>query len=108
MMDDQKVLENMRQICRQQHERIGEQGICILDLEEENRLLRLQQKELLAQVEARQGRIDDLERWCTHLQKDLDAVTERENIRREKYEMLEKRLGIFFKAARKIKQWLVG
>ena len=63
-------------------------------------------QELVDTMESRQQRIDDLERWCGHLQGLLDAEVAQREEREQQYEKLEKKLGIFFKIARKIKRWL--
>lgn len=106
MHDDQKTINDLRAICRQQYEAIEAQKLHIWDVEEENRVLREQNQELQDTADARQQRIDDLERWCGHLQGLLDVEVAQREEREQQYEKLEKKLGIFFKLARKIKRWL--
>ena len=106
MHDDQKTINDLRAICRQQYEAIEAQKLHIWDVEEENRVLREQNQELQDTADARQQRIDDLERWCGHLQGLLDAEVAQREEREQQYEKLEKKLGIFFKLAQKIKRWL--
>lgn len=106
MHDDQKTINDLRAICRQQYEAIEAQKLHIWDVEEENRVLQEQHQQLLDTIEARQQRIDDLERWCGHLQGLLDAEVAQREEREQQYEKLEKKLGIFFKLARMIKRWL--
>ncbi len=106
MHDDQKTINDLRIICRQQYEAIEAQKLHIWDVEEENRVLQAQHQELLDTIDARQQRIDDLEHWCGHLQGLLDAEVAEREAREQQYQMLEQKLGIFFKIARKIKRWL--
>ena len=51
-------------------------------------------------LEAKTARIDDLERWCAHLQAIIDA-------REARTKQLEKRFGIFYKLARKLARLFV-
>ena len=106
MHDDQKTINDLRAICRQQYEAIEAQKLHIWDVEEENRVLQAENRELVDTLEARTKRIDDLERWCGHLQGLLDEEVARREEWEEAMAKLEKRLGIFFKIARKIKRWL--
>ena len=46
-------------------------------MEEEARLLRIRNQQLQEAVEKHVRRIDDLERWCTHLQRIIDEEAER-------------------------------
>lgn len=106
MHDDQKTITDLRVICRQQYEAIEAQKLHIWDVEEENRVLRQQNETLAETTKQKQARIDDLERWCGHLQSLLDVeIADREE-REAQYQKLEKKLGIFFRIARKIKRWL--
>lgn len=68
---------SLEQICRQQREEIESRNIQIKDVEEEARLLRIRNQQLQEAVEKHVRRIDDLERWCTHLQRIIDEEAER-------------------------------
>lgn len=106
MHNDDKTINDLRAICRQQYEAIEAQKLHIWDVEEENRVLQAQNRDLREHAEKSQNRVDELERWCTHLQGLLDTEIAEREAREQQYQMLEKKLGIFFRIARRIKQWL--
>ncbi len=102
------MLSSLEQICQQQYEEIEKKKIQIWDVEEENRLLRISRQELLETVDKHVNRIDELERWCTHLQGIIDSEQQKREERERKYQQLERRYGVFFRIARKIKRLVIG
>lgn len=117
--------KDIEEICSKQFELIEEKKLQIWDLEEENRIYLNRLDELAGLLLKRQERIDDLERWCSHLQGIIDKnedkskrVDELEawcghlqaiiDQRNEKCQKLEKRYGIFFKVARKLYRIAAG
>ena len=107
MNNSTNTLSSLEQICRQQYEEIEKKKLQIWDVEEENRLLRICNQRLTEDEEKHLGRIDELERWCTHLQRLLDAEVEKREKRERQYAQLEKRFGVLFRIACKIKKMLV-
>lgn len=108
-MDElQTTVSDLEEICRRQYEEIENKSIQIWDVEEENRILRCSLEEKEKDLEKRIHRIDELEKWCTHLQSIIDRHEADLEKRNRQYQMLEKKLGIFFKIARKLKRWIVG
>ena len=100
MTQIQDTLSQLEQICQQQFEEIENKKLQIWDLEEEVRVLREGKTALEQNLEAKTARIDDLERWCAHLQAIIDA-------REARTKQLEKRFGIFYKLARKLARLFV-
>lgn len=100
MTQIQDRLSQLEQICQQQFEEIENKKLQIWDLEEEVRVLREGNATLEQTMEAKTTRIDDLERWCAHLQAIID-------VREERSKKLEKRFGIFYRLARKIARLFV-
>ena len=94
MNKEQELLANetLEKICRQQYEEIEKKSIQIWDLEEENRVLRNESLAMKEVVDRHLIRIDELEKWCTHLQTNLDKEIKR---------------NIPFRIARKIKRILI-
>lgn len=107
MNDEANVLSSLEQICQQQYEEIAKKKLQIWDVEEENRLLRIRIREMQGTIDKHIKRVDDLERWCGHLQSIIDSETEQREKRERQYQQLEKRFGIFFRIARKIKRLLI-
>jgi len=108
-MDELEItVSDLEEICRRQYEEIENKDLQIWDVEEENRVLRRSLEETEKELEQRLHRIDDLERWCTHLQAIIDRHEADLEKRNQQYQALEKKLGIFFKIARKLKRWIVG
>lgn len=95
MTQIQDTLSQLEQICQQQFEEIENKKLQIWDLEEEVRVLQEGKTALEQTLEAKAARVDDLERWCAHLQAIIDA-------REARTKKLEKRFGIFYKLARKL------
>lgn len=67
----------------------------VWDLEEENRLLNVRTAQLETKLDEKQNRIDDLERWCAHLQGIIDANAEKEAQHRTQMERIKKGWGSF-------------
>lgn len=108
MHEEKNAWSELEEICRQQYEEIEKKKLQLWDVEEENRVLRSSIDEYQKTVEKHVNRIDDLERWCSHLQSIIDKEAEERKKRESQYQMLAERFGIFFKIARKIKRMLVG
>lgn len=101
MEKSQNLLHELETICRQQYEEIEKKKMQLWDMEEENRVMQRCIADHEKKEQELQNRIDDLERWCGHLQ----SIIDKESNRRAKlYEKLEKRFGILFRIARKIKR----
>ncbi len=95
-MDEmKKIVEDLRKICESQYIELEIKKIQLMDVEEENKVLSERVKTLTESAEKDKTRIEDLERWCGHLQGIIDANT-------EKLDKLEKRFGIFYKIAKKL------
>lgn len=108
MEKSQNLLHELETICRQQYEEIEKKKIQLWDMEEENRVMQRCVEDHKKKEQALQNRIDELERWCGHLQGIIDHDAEEKKQRVERYEKMEKRYGIFFKIARKIKRMIFG
>lgn len=108
MNESQNALIELETICRKQYVEIEKKKIQLWDMEEENRVLQHTVERYRETEKKHVDRIDELERWCSHLQGIIDTQAEEKRVREEKYILLEKRFGIFFKIARKIKRMLVG
>lgn len=108
MHEEKNICSELEAICRQQYEEIAKKKLQLWDVEEENRVLHCRIDEYQKTVDKYVDRVNELERWCTHLQGIIDKEMEEKKKRENKYQLLEKRLGIFFKIARKIKRMLVG
>ena len=107
-MDEiKKIVVDLQKICERQYTEIEIKKIQFLDLEEENRVLKDRIKTLQELSEKDMNRIDELERWCGHLQGIIDKNTEENETRIQQYQKLEKRFGVFFKIARKIYRKLI-
>lgn len=107
MNDTANELSSLAEICHQQYDELERKRLQIWDVEEENRLLRIRIQELQGAVDKHMKRVDDLERWCGHLQGIIDAEKEQRETRERQYQQLEQRYGILFRIARKVKRLLV-
>lgn len=92
MEQNQNLLYRLQEICQQQHEEITQKKVQIWDLEEEHRVFDKKLQKLRDELKEKQNRIDELERWCGHLQGEVDKLRRRE--------------GIVYKIGRKIKRIL--
>ena len=108
MEKSQNLLHELESICRQQYEEIEKKKIQLWDMEEENRVMQRCVEDHEKKEVQLQNRIDELERWCGRLQGIIDVEAEEKNRQIERYEALEKRYGILFKIARKIKRMIFG
>ena len=83
-----------------------EKKVQIWDVEEENCLLHIRIREPEREVKKPVNRVNDLERWCGHLQGIIDAETQQREKREQQYQQyqqLEQSFGIFFRIAGKIR-----
>ena len=87
-----ETVSELEQICQQQCEEIEKQKVQIWDLEEELRVLSKKPVARQETIDKQTSRINELEAWCTHLQKSLDK---------------EKDMGILYWNARRIKRMFV-
>ena len=69
MENNQKLLDRLQGICTKQHEEIEQKKVQVWDLEEENRMLRKRVESLLATIDEKERRIEELEEWCRWLEK---------------------------------------
>lgn len=106
MTDLQSDIPELEEICQQQYDEIEKKKMLVWDLEEENRLLNVRTAQLETKLDEKQNRIDDLERWCAHLQGIIDANAEKEAQHRTQMERIKKRLGILCPIAQSVKRWL--
>ena len=108
MEKSQNLLHELETICRQQYEEIEKKKIQLWDMEEENRVMQRCVADHQKKEQELQSRIDELERWCGHLQSIIDRDAVHTKRRVERYEKMEKRFGILFRIARKIKRTIFG
>lgn len=92
MNETQNTSSDLETICQQQYELIERNKVQIWDLEEEARVLRDKTVALQTVIDKQLGRINELEAWCTHLQRCLDQ---------------EKDFSILYKVARRIKRLFI-
>lgn len=123
MSEKSDVFSSLEHVCQQQYLEIEKQKILILDVEEENRLLRRHNQDLLDSIAEKSNEAEALQKWCAHLQEQVDELDElrkwsshlqeqldeqiRKNEEREaRFQRLKKRLGIFYPVMRKFVIWL--
>lgn len=104
MGEVQQVIKNLSEICNHQYKIIEMKNLQISDMEEENRVIQEKINILKDEISAKDATISDLHKWCGHLQGIIDEKEAKEEERRKLYQNLEKRFGILYRIARKIKR----
>lgn len=85
MEHEESRLSALEQICQKQYVQLEKKELQIWDVEEENRVLRIHIQELNKNLDEKKKRVDELERWCSHLQKIIDSETEQREKREREY-----------------------
>lgn len=98
-----EILTEMEQICEKQYDEIRRKKTQLLDLEEEIRLAARQNTELQLLLEKRNQRIDELGKWCTHLQTKIDEYEIKVHLYENKIKEFEE--AFFFRNAKKFKHF---
>lgn len=76
MSEKSDVFSSLEHVCQQQYLEIEKQKILILDVEEENRLLRRHNQDLLDSIAEKSNEAEALQKWCAHLQEQVDELDE--------------------------------